>query len=137
MELIFFIKEKNDIMVNIIKEDLDIEEAFKKKIEFICSFCNTSCEIKKVSIRTIEKTNLSYVKPHKIIVKGITFLAFNYETNIYVENLSNKILIKDNGKFILEIIRFNSFYYSFKCFCFTILFLLLSKYFFIFNKLRV
>ena len=34
-------------MVNIIKEDLDIEEALKKKLEFICSFCNTSCEIKK------------------------------------------------------------------------------------------
>ena len=42
-------------MVNIIKEDL-------KKLEFICSFCNTSCEIKKASIRTIEKTNLSYVE---------------------------------------------------------------------------
>ena len=49
-------------MVNIIKEDLDIEEVFKKKLEFICSFCNTSCEIKKASIRTIEKTNLSYVE---------------------------------------------------------------------------
>ena len=47
-------------MVNIIKEDLDIEEALKKKLEFICSFCNTSCEIKNGSIRTIEKTNLSY-----------------------------------------------------------------------------
>ena len=30
-------------MINIIKEDLDIEEVFKKKLEFICSFCNTSC----------------------------------------------------------------------------------------------
>lgn len=45
-------------MVNIIKEDLDIEEALKKKLEFICSFCNTSCEIKNGSIRTIEKTNI-------------------------------------------------------------------------------
>ena len=34
-------------MVNIIKEDLDIEEALKKKLEFICSFCNTRYEIKK------------------------------------------------------------------------------------------
>lgn len=37
-------------MVNIIKEDLDIEEALKKKLEFICGFCNTKCEIKKGSI---------------------------------------------------------------------------------------
>ena len=46
MELIFCYA--NDLMVNIIKEDLDIEEALKKKLEFICSFCNTTCEIKKV-----------------------------------------------------------------------------------------
>jgi len=65
------------------------------KKKFICSFCNTNCEIKKGSIRTIERTNLSYVEPHGIITKGITFLAFNYETNIYIENLSNKVLIKD------------------------------------------
>ena len=87
-------------MVKIIKEDLDIEEALKKKIEFICSFCNTNCEIKKGSIRTIERTNLSYVEPHRIIIKGIKFLAFNYETNIYIENLSNKILIKDLEEYL-------------------------------------
>ena len=90
-------------MVKIIKEDLDIEEALKKKLEFICSFCNTNYEIKKGSIRTIERTNLSYVEPHRIIIKGITFLAFNYETSIYIENLSNKILIKDLEKYIKRI----------------------------------
>ena len=104
MELIFCcVKEKNDLMVNIIKEDLDIEEALKKKLEFICSFCNTNCEIKKDSIRTIERTNLSYVEPHRIIIKGITFLAFNYETNIYIENLSKSILIKDLEEYIKSI----------------------------------
>ncbi len=34
-------------MVNIIKEDLDIEGSLKKKLEFVCSFCNTKCEIQK------------------------------------------------------------------------------------------
>ena len=90
-------------MVNIIKEDLDIEEALKKKLEFICSFCNTECEIKKGSIRTIEKTNLSYVEPHRIIIKGITFLAFNYETNIYIENLNNKIKISELEQYLKNI----------------------------------
>ena len=64
-------------MVNIINEDLDIEEALKKKLEFICSFCNTECEIKKGSIRTIERTNLSYVEPHRII-KSKKCCTFNY-----------------------------------------------------------
>ena len=90
-------------MVNIIKEELPIEETLRKKLEFICSFCNTDCEIKKGSIRTIERTNLSYLEPHRIIIKGITFLAFNYETNIYIENLSNKILIKDLEEYIKSI----------------------------------
>ena len=104
MELIFCcVKERDDLMVNIIKEDLDIEETLKKKLEFICSFSNTGYEIKKGSIRTIERTNLSYVEPHRIIIKGITFLAFNYETNIYIENLSNKILIKDLEEYIKSI----------------------------------
>ncbi len=90
-------------MVNIIKEDLDIEETLKKKLEFICSFSNTRYEIKKGSIRTIERTKLSYVEPHRIIIKGITFLAFNYETNIYIENLNNKIQIKDLEEYIKSI----------------------------------
>ena len=34
------------------------------------------------SIRTIERANLSYAETHRIIIKGIVFLAFNYETNI-------------------------------------------------------
>ena len=104
MELIFCcVKERDDLMVNIIKEDLDIEEALKKKLEFICSFCNTQCEIKKGSIRTIERTNLSYVEPHRIIIKGVTFLIFNYETNIYIENLSKKIQIKYLEEYIKSI----------------------------------
>ena len=104
MELIFCcVKERDDLMVNIIKQEIDIEEPLKKKLEFVCSFCNTKCEIKRGSIRTIERTNLSYVEPHRIIIKGITFLAFNYETNIYIENLSNKILIKDLEEYIKSI----------------------------------
>ena len=90
-------------MVNIIKQEIDIEEALRKKLEFVCSFCNTKCEIQKGSIRTIARTNLSYVELHRIIIKGITFLAFNYETNIYIENLSNKILIKDLEEYIKSI----------------------------------
>ena len=82
-------------MANIIKQEIDIEEALRKKLEFVCSFCNAKCEIQKGSIRTIERTNLSYVESHRIIIKGITFLAFNYETNIYIENLNNKIKISE------------------------------------------
>ena len=44
--------------------------------------------------------NLSYVESHRIIIKGITFLAFNYSKTLYVGNLSNKFEIKDLETFI-------------------------------------
>ena len=89
-------------MVNITKEKLEIDNELKKKIEFICSFCNTTPIIENGSLRTIERTNLAYVEPH-IIIKGITFLAFNYETSIYVEDLSKRLLIKDLEDYIKSI----------------------------------
>lgn len=87
-------------MVRVITQEIEIEESLKKKIEFICSFCNTTPIIKNGSLRTIERTNLAYVEPHRIIIKGINFLAFNYETSIYVEDLSKRLLIKDLEDYI-------------------------------------
>lgn len=75
-------------MVNITKEKLEIESELKKKIEFICSFCNTTPTIINGNIRKINKTNLNYIESHRIIIKGITFLAFNYSDEIFVSNLT-------------------------------------------------
>ena len=90
-------------MVRVITQEIKIEESLKKRIEFICSFCNTTPIIENGSLRTIERTNLAYVEPHRIIIKGITFLAFNYETSIYVEDLSERLLIKDLEEYIKSI----------------------------------
>ena len=66
-------------MINIISKPLEFEEELKRKIEFICDFCNTSLTIINGNIRNIDKTNLSYIEPLKgkaenvIIVKN-TFL---------------------------------------------------------------
>ena len=90
-------------MVRVITQEIEIEESLKKKIEFICSFCNTVPVIENGSLRTIERTNLAYVEPHRIIIKGINFLAFNYETCIYVEDLSKRLLIKDLEEYIKSI----------------------------------
>lgn len=90
-------------MVRVITQEIKIEESLKKKIEFICSFCNTTPIIENGSLRTIERTNLAYVEPHRIIIKGITFLAFNCETSIYVEDLSKRLLIKDLEEYIKSI----------------------------------
>lgn len=90
-------------MVNITKEKLEIDNELKKKIEFICSFCNTTPTIINGNIRKINKTNLNYIEPHRMIIKGITFLAFNYSNEIFIENLSKNIKLSDLEDFIKQI----------------------------------
>ena len=87
-------------MVNIIKEELSLEESLKKKINFICEFTNTKPTIINGSIRKIDKTNLIYIEPHRIIINNITFLAFNYSNEIFIENLNNKIKLSELDKFL-------------------------------------
>ena len=82
-------------MVNIIKEELSLEESLKKKIEFICEFAKVQPIIINGSIRKIDKTNLTYIEPHRIIINNTTFLAFNYSNEIFIENLSNKIKLSE------------------------------------------
>ena len=82
-------------MVNIIKEELSLEESLKKKIEFICDFTNTKPTIINGNIRKVDRTNLIYIEPHRIIINNITFLVFNYSNEIFIENLSNKIKLSE------------------------------------------
>ncbi len=90
-------------MVNITKEKLEIDSELKKRIEFICSFCNTTPTIINGNIRKINKTNLNYIEPHRIIIKGITFLVFNYSNEIFIENLSKSIKLSDLETYIKQI----------------------------------
>ena len=87
-------------MVTITKKELEIDNELKNKIEFICSFCNTTPTIINGNIRKVNKTNLNYIEPHRIIIKGVTFLVFNYSNEIFIENLSNKIKLSDLETFI-------------------------------------
>ena len=90
-------------MITIKNEKIEMEEALKNKIEFICSFCNTTPTIINGNIRKINKTNLNYIEPHRIIIKGVTFLVFNYSNEIFIENLSNRIKLSDLETFIKQL----------------------------------
>jgi len=90
-------------MVNITKEKLEIDNELKKKIKFICSFCSVKPTIINGNIRKISKTNLNYIEPHRIIIKGITFLAFNYSNEIFIENLSKSIKLSDLETYIKQL----------------------------------
>ena len=87
-------------MINIIKKEIDVEESLRKRLEIICDFCNTTPTIINGSIRKVDKTNLSYIEPYKIIIKNNVFLAFNYSNEIYINNLSRKIKINELENYI-------------------------------------
>ena len=58
-------------MINIIKKEIDVDESLRKRLKIICDFCNTTPTIINGSIRKVDKTNLSYIEPHKIIINNI------------------------------------------------------------------
>ena len=90
-------------MIKILKQEIPFEKSLKQRLEFICEFCKTTPTFINGSIRKIDKSNLNYVEPHRIIIKGITFLAFNYSTDIYIKNLKNKIQLSDLEEYINKI----------------------------------
>ena len=81
--------------MQIIKEQLQFEESLKQRLEFICEFSKATPIFINGSIRKIDKTNLSYVEPHRVIVKNITLLVFNYSNDVYINNLSKKIKLSE------------------------------------------
>ena len=48
----------------------------------------------------VHQSNLTYIEPHRIIINDITFLAFNYSNEIFIENLSNKIKLSELENYI-------------------------------------
>ena len=82
-------------MINIIKQEIEMDACLKQKLEFICDFCNTTPTIINGSIRKLDKTNLTYIEPNRIIIKDKTFLIFNYSNEVFIENLSNKIKLSE------------------------------------------
>ena len=81
--------------MQIVKEELQFEESLKQRLEFICEFSKVTPTFINGSIRKIYKTNLSYIEPHRVIIKNITLLVFNYSNDVYINNLSKKIKLSE------------------------------------------
>ena len=89
--------------MKIIKKELRFEENLKKRLEFICDFSKVTPTFVNGSIRKIEKTNISYIEPHRVIVKDTTFLVFNYSNDVYISNLTKKIKLSELEDYINSI----------------------------------
>ena len=89
--------------MNIIKQEIQFEESLKQRVEFICEFSNVTPTFINGSIRKLEKTNLSYVEPHRVIIKNTTFLVFNYSNDVYISNLARKIKLSELEEYLKSI----------------------------------
>lgn len=55
------------------------------------------------SIRKLDRTNLTYIEPHKVIIKNTTFLVFNYSNDVYISNLVKKIKLSELEEYLKNI----------------------------------
>lgn len=97
------IQERMVSVMKIIKQEIQFEENLKQGLEFICEFSKVNPTFIKGSIRKIEKTNFSYIEPHKVIVKNTTLLVFNYSNDVYISNLSKKIKLSELETYLKSI----------------------------------
>ena len=89
--------------MKIIKQELQFEESLKQRLEFICEFSKVTPTFINGSIRKIEKTNISYIEPHRVIIQNITFLVFNYSNDVYISNLAKKIKLSELEEYLKKI----------------------------------
>ena len=89
-------------MIKIIKEEIEIEESLESRLKIICDLCNTTPTIINGSIRRVEHTNLTYIEPHRIIINDNLYLAFNYSSDIYVNNIGKKIKLSELEDYIKQ-----------------------------------
>ncbi len=89
--------------MKIIKQELQFEESLKQRLEFICEFSKVTPTFIKGSIRKLDKTNLTYIEPHRVIIKNTTFLVFNYSNDVYISNLVKKIKLSELEEYLKNI----------------------------------
>ena len=89
--------------MKIIKQELEFEECLKQRLEFICEFSKVTPTFINGSIRKLEKTNLTYIEPYRVIIKNTTFLVFNYSNDVYISNLVNKTHLSELEEYLKKI----------------------------------
>ena len=97
------LKERMVSVMKIIKQEIQFEESLKQRLEFICEFSKVNPTFVNGSIRKLDKTNLSYIEPHKVIVNNTTLLVFNYSNDVYISNLSKKIKLSELETYLKNI----------------------------------
>ena len=59
--------------MKIIKQELEFEECLKQRLEFIFEFSKVNTTFINGSIRKLERTNITYIEPHRAIIKNMDY----------------------------------------------------------------
>lgn len=87
-------------MINITKENIEIEDSLNNRIKSITKFLGVKSKLTRGNLISIDKTNLAYIEPHKLEVNNITYLFFNDSNLVYINNLENFIDISSLKDYI-------------------------------------
>ena len=90
-------------MISTVKKEITIQNELLSKIKWACTFSNCEPKIRNGNLRRLEKFNIAYVEPHKVEIKGKTYLFFNYHDYFYINDLTNQYPLSS----LREIIKAN------------------------------
>ena len=72
-------------------KELKISKELKKKIEMICKSACVKYELINGDIISVNNTNLAFVKPHILRVKGNDYLLFEDSDIVFINGYNKKI----------------------------------------------
>ena len=81
-------------------KELKMSNDFRKKIEMLCRFACVKYELINGNIISIKNTNLAYVRPHILKVKGNDYLLFEDSNMVFINGYKDKILLIELGKYL-------------------------------------
>lgn len=86
--------------MQIVKEKLEIDEELEKKINNLLKFSNIKAKLENGNIISLVNTNIAYIEPHSLEIKGITYLFINECEDVYINDLGRSIPLKELENFI-------------------------------------
>ena len=81
-------------------KELAISEELKRKVNMICRFASVNYELINGSVTSLKNTNIAYVKPHILKVKGNDYLIFDECEDIFINGYNKRIKFKDLEEYL-------------------------------------
>ncbi len=75
-------------MIQIIKKKIIMKEELLSKIKWACMFNKVEPKIYEGNLRIIDRTNLAYVEPHRVIIKEKIYIFFNDVDYFYIDDFN-------------------------------------------------